>query len=269
MNKRLGRVALLALLVAMVAMTSLAQDMQGEYTLQGRLDPDKAREIAASTDDPIVAADALDDAWLNEEALAVLEASGRTDADVLWRMSRSRVNIGENFEDENDAEELYVTAMAEAEKAVELDPKNADAQLQVAVCAGRVALVKGIFKASGLAKKTYYHAHLAKTLSDSIPVAYYILGSAHMKIMEKPGLIRSAAGLGFADDDSIAPYFEKALEISHGNMIQCHLEYARHMIEEKDKAKAKELLTSALELPLRDEQDTKYRKEVEELLSTL
>lgn len=269
MKKRLAVVVLLAVAVVMMSIPALAQEPEGGYVHKGRLDPDKAHEIAANTDDPIVAADALNDAWLNEEALAVLENSGREDADVLWRLARSRVNIGENYEEAKDAEDLYIAAMAEAEKAAELAPDNADANLQVAVCAGRVALVRGIFKASGLAKKTYYHAHLAKTLSDSIPVAYYILGSAHMKIMEKPGLIRKAAGLGFADADSINYYFQKALDISHGNMIQCHLEYARNLIEEKETEKAKQMLTEALDLPLRDEQDQKYKKEVEELLSEM
>lgn len=267
MKKQLPGMMLLVLAAVFVAVAGFAQD--AAYVPAGRLDPDKAREIAASPDDPCIAADALNDAWLNEEALAVLEKSGREDADVLWRKARSRVNIGENFADENDAEELYVAAMDEAERAAEMAPNNAEAQLQVAVCAGRVALVKGIFKASGLAKKTYYHAHLAKTLSDSIPVAYYILGSAHMKIMEKPGLVRKAAGLDFAAADSIDPYFEQALRISHGNMIQCRLDYARNLIDEKQPAKAKQMLEEALALPLRDEQDTKYKREAKELLETL
>jgi tetratricopeptide (TPR) repeat protein len=273
----------LMVVLIMVAMISLvhAQEMEatkgdGEMMKDempvkhiGRMDPAEAKALADTSEDPLAIADAYDRAWLNDEALEVLEATGRDDADVLWRLARSRVNIGENFETDEEAEDLYIQAMEEAERAAELDPDNADANLQVAICAGRVALVRGIFKASGLAKKTYRHAHLAKTQSDSIPVAYYILGSAHMKIMEKPGLIRAAAGLGFADSDSIGFYFEKALNVSHGNMIQCRLEYARHLIEEGDEAKAKELLEGATELPLRDEQDQEHIKDVKELLATL
>lgn len=269
----IARRALLGALVLMLGLqTGFAQEMateESDPSIFGRIDPMEAKAFADTSSDTLAIVDMLDRAWLNEDALQLLEATGRQDAETLWRLARARVNIGENFETDKEAEDLYITAMAEAERAAEMAPDNADANLQVAICAGRVALVRGIFKASGLAKKTYHSAHLAKTQSDSIPVAYYILGSAHMKIMEKPYLIRKAAGLGFASADSIDFYFQKALDVSHGNMIQCRLEFAKNLIEEGDSTKSRELLEGATRLPLRDEQDQEHIKEVKELLSTL
>jgi len=261
-------VPLAVLAVLLLAFVFVLAD---DFVPVGRMDVDKAQQIADSTDDPLVAADALNEAWLNEEALQRLEQSGRTDAEVLWRESRSRVNIGENFEEKDErAEPYFLQGLDEAEKAAELAPGNADAELMIAISAGRVALLRGPFKAVGLVKKAYHAAHLATTLSDSIPVAYYVIGRTHKKLMEKPYIVRKLAGLGFASADSIPIYFEKALEISHGNMIQCHVEYADYLLnEKKDVDAARQQLEAALALPIRDEQDPKAIERAKKMLAEM
>jgi len=227
--------------------------------------PDKAREAVKTIEDPLEAADILDLAWLNEEAVAVLEGVDDRNAEVLWRLARSRVNIGENLP-EKEAEPFYEQAYEEAKAAVEKDDTIADAHLMVAIAAGRMALMRGPFKASGLVKEGRRHALLAVTLSDSIPAAQYVLGRTHKKLMEKSGLARKVAGLSFASNDSVSYYFDKSIEISHGNMISCYVEYGDFLLKHDDKEKAKEMLEKALELPLRDEQDKKNQDRAIELL---
>ena len=133
------------LVVAAMLLSALTFAVAGDSAPKSRLDVNVAKTIADSATDVCVAADALDEAWLNQDALHVLEASGRTDADVLWREARSRVNIGETYpEDDPDAEPFFIQGLEEAEKAVELAPNNADANLMIATAAGRVALLRGI-----------------------------------------------------------------------------------------------------------------------------
>jgi len=235
---------------------------------QGRLDPAMADSLAADAG-PLQAADYYSSAWENDKAIDVLKGSGAMDAATLWRLARSEIDKGETM-DEDAAEPLFTTALEEGRKAVELDPKNADAHLMVAIAAGRMALLRGPFKAAGLVKEAFHEAHLAATLSDSIPVALYVIGRTHKKLMEKPGIVRKLAGLDFADEDSIGYYFQQALKVSHGNMIQCHVEYADYLLEDKDdKAAAKEQLEAALALPLRDEQDPKAQERARTMLDKM
>jgi len=231
-----------------------------------RLDPLTADSLAQATDDPLERADLYNDAWLDQKAIDELLVTGTSDAATLWRLARARINIGENQEGEA-ALPYYEKALEEAQAAVDLDPENADAQLTLAIACGRVALFKGVFKSLGLVKRVHNAALQAVALSDSIPIAQYVLGRTHKKLIEKPGIIRGPLGIGWAKEDSVAYYFEQALEVSAGNMIQCRVEYADFLLDRKnDKENAKSMLEAALALPLRDEQDLKAKMWAEELL---
>jgi Regulator of microtubule dynamics protein 1-3 len=253
------------LLLSFLSILLIASFAVAEHAV--RLDPVVADSIAKSSNEGFVAVDALNRAWLDSEALGRLSTMSTIDAEYLWRMARSRVNVGENLS-KDESEEFYAPALDEAKRAVELDDKNADAHLMVAVASGRMALLRGAFKAAGLVKQGYRHAHHATALRDSIPVAYYILGKTHKKLMEKSGLARRIAGLRFAKEDSISYYFDKALEISEGNMVQCCVEYADYLIkEEVDVERGRELLQQAIDLPLRDEQDVAAKEWAAEMLA--
>ena len=239
------------------------------FAAKERLDPVLADSLVQATADPLEKADIYNDAWLDQNAIDELLVTGTEDAAVLWRLARARINLGENQEGDA-ALPYYEKALEEAQKAVDLDPENADAQLHLAIACGRVALFKGVFKSLGLVKRVHRAALQAAALSDSIPVALYVLGRTHKKLIEKPGIIRKPLGIGWAKEDSAAYYFEKALEVSDGNMIQCRVEYADFLLDrKKDKEKAKQMLESALALPLRDEQDLKAKIWAEEILEEL
>lgn len=255
------RLIIIAFVLLSISTSSLSVPIQ-------RLDPVIADSLAQMTDDPLVRADYYSRAWLNEKALSALEASGHEDAEVLWRLARSRIDMGENLEGDA-ALALYDKAMDEAQRAVDLDSKNALAQQTLAVACGRVALFKGVFKSLGLVKRVHEAALRAAAESDSVPIALYVLGKTHKKLIEKPALIRKPLGLGWANEDSVAYYFKRALEVSQNNMIQCFVEYAEFLVEEGDKQNAKIMFESAIALPLRDEQDGKAKDRAREMLKTL
>lgn len=231
-----------------------------------RLDPAVADSIAASTDDVLIAADALSDSWQHEKALKLLESAATDNAEILWRIGRSKINIAENL-DGKEGVPLYESAITDLEKALTLDPKNAKAHEQMAIAAGRMALYKGIFKASGYVKRVHRHALQAVALGDSMPVALFVLGRLHKKLMEKSALKRRLGGLSFARDDSVAWYFEKSIKVSHGNMVQCYEEYGDFLIDHGNVVEGRKMLEKALALPLRDEHDLEGKKEAQMLLS--
>ncbi len=238
-------------------------------TATGRLDPAEADSLAALTDDPLVKADLFCDSWQSEKAIEVLEASGREDAETLWRLARSRIDIAEMYgEDREDAAlRLYEQAKEEAEKAVELEPNNALAQQTLAIACGRVALFKGVFSSIGLVKQVRQACLTAIATGDSIPITLYVYGRTHKKLIEKSAFVRVPMGLGWAKDDSVEYYFDRALEVSGGNMIQCKVEYADFLLsEKKDKDKARKMLMEVQQMPLRDENDPKAVEWARELI---
>jgi len=225
-----------------------------------RLDPDLADSLAQAIEDPLVQAKYYTEAWLNEKAIAVLEGSDDMNAETLWRLARARIDKGENIKGK-DALIHFERAMAETQQAADLEPSNALAQQTLAIACGRVALFKGVFKSIGLVKRVHKAGLAAVANSDSIPVALYVLGRTHKKLIEKSGLVRKILGLGWAKADSVEYYFDRALEVSGGNMIQCLVEYADFLLsKKKNNDKARQMLEAAMKLPLRDEQDGKSIK---------
>lgn len=266
MNKHTWMLWGLAVLVVVAGQVSLAEDK----TRMSDEDAAALIESQAATD-PLAVADDLSDFWRHMDAVHVLETNAdTTQPDVLWRLSRSHIDYGEQMEDQKAALPHYELAVEEAERLLELEPMNAEGHLRIATASGRIALQKGPFSAAGLVKDTYRHAHLAKTMSDSIPVAYFILGRTHRTLMEKSGLARRLAGLTFASDDSIAFYFQRAIEEAKGNMIQAYVEYGEYLILDADNPElGKTQLEAALQVPIRDEHDSEALQKARELLSKL
>ncbi len=252
-----------SLLMAYAIQSFIAKPVFG---IKKRLQVTHAQRLSKLTLDPLERADFLNDGWLHDEALVELEVGNQDDSEVLWRQARSIINQGENLP-EDQALEYYQRALELVELSVEKEPNSPQAQQVLAVACGRVALFKGVFKSIGLVKRVYSAAHLAIAAGDSMPVSLYILGKTHKKLIEKPGFLLKALGLGWVRADSVSYYFEQAIELSHDNMIQCNYEFAEFQYREyNEKEKAVKLLNRALELPLRDEQDKAAKKKATELL---
>ncbi len=231
-----------------------------------RLSSIKADSLALLTSDPLLQSDIYSLAWQHTKSLQVLEATANKDAETLWRMARARTDIAENLSGD-PALKAFEQAMTEAQSAVDKAPDNPLAQQTLAVVCGRVALFKGVFKSIGLVKQVHAAGLRAVVNSDSVPIALYVLGKTHKKLIAKSGLLRKALGLGWASADSVSYYFDKANETSHGNMIQCYVEYAEFLIDQKgDPATIRSMLKQAIELPLRDEHDGEAKEQAKELL---
>jgi len=80
------------------------------------------------------------------------------DAEILWRISRSYVDIGEHLPGKTDEEknvqlEYYQKAFDYADRAVKANPDGSMGYLRRAIANGRVALFKGIWTAVDLVKQ--------------------------------------------------------------------------------------------------------------------
>ena len=74
------------------------------------------------------------------------------DYEILWRLSRTYVDIGEHLPNNTDVEkqkqlEFYEKSLDFAQKAVAANPKGAMGYTREAIANGRIALFKCVFKA--------------------------------------------------------------------------------------------------------------------------
>lgn len=215
-------------------------------------------------------------AFNREKAFEKLQQAEKIDPnnfDVLWRLSRSYVDIGEHLPSNTDAEkqkqlELYQKALDYAEKAVLAKPTASEGYVRRAIANGRVALFKGVWSAIDYVKQVKADCEKAIAINPNDAVAYYVLGRTHAKLCEKPKIVRWPLGLAWANMEEAIKNYEKALSL-RGNFIMYRLDAARAYIEEGEKTKAKEYLIAISAYPKQDEDDDQYRKEAKELLEKL
>ncbi len=212
----------------------------------------------------------------NQKALDVLlqaEKMEHNNFGVLWRMSRSYVDIGEHLPNKTDADkekqlEYYQKAFDYADKAVKAKPDSAIGYVRRAIANGRVALFKGVWSAINFVKQVKADCEKALSLDPNNAAAYYIFGRTHAKLCEKSKMIRWPLGLGWANMDESLKYYDKSVAL-RPTFILYRLDAARAYNEEDNTSKAKELLISISALPKQDEDDDQYRREAKELLEKI
>ena len=203
------------------------------------------------------------------EALAL----SPNDYEILWRLSRTYVDIGEHLPKNTDAEkdkqlEFYEKSVDFAQKAITANPIGAMGYTRKAIANGRIVLFKGFLKIPGLVNQTKADCEKAISLNPLDATAYYVLGRAHAKVMEKAGIVRWAAGLNWASMDDAIKNYEKSIEL-RPNFIMYRLDCAKAYIEMDEYKKAREHLTKIATLPKEDEDDDTFRKEATELLEKI
>lgn len=193
------------------------------------------------------------------------------DYDVLWHAAKIYVEYGETIP-ENQQEVIYVQAKEFAEKALQINPNGMQAYIRRASASGKIALFKGVFSVGGLVKSVRDDTQKAISLNNAgqIPLAtsHYILGRVHLKLCDKPKLVRIPLGLGFGNMEEAIEHLKKAVELRNG-FIMFHLDYARALVEEDKYQEAKDQLYKIPSMQLQSFDDDKRKKEAQELLEKI
>jgi FimV-like protein len=193
--------------------------------------------------------------------------------EVLWRLSRTYVDIGEHLPAQTDTEkqkqlEVYEKSLDFAKKAIAANAKGAIGYTREAIATGRIALFRGIWDALDLVKQTKADCEKAISLDTADAGAYYVLGRTNAKVCEKPKFIRWPLGLGWANMDDAIKNYEKSIEL-RPDFIMYRLDCARAYVEMDEYGKAREHLTKIATLPKEDEDDDVFRKEASALLDKI
>jgi len=193
--------------------------------------------------------------------------------EILWRLSRTYVDIGEHLANNTEEEkqkqlEYYEKSLEYAKKAIAANSDGAMGYTREAIANGRIALFCGIWESIDLVEQTKADCEKAISLDPAEPTAYYVLGRTNAKVCEKPRIIRWPLGLGWANMDDAVKNYEKSIEL-RPNFIMYRLDCARAYIDMDEYEKAREHLTKIATLPDEDEDDDTFRKEAVELLEKI
>ncbi len=206
-------------------------------------------------------------------SLKILESLNKENPnnwEILWRISREKVYIGNLISDNEKKEAAYLEAQDYATKAIKLAPDKSITYLRRAIASGKVALFKGVFSVGEIVNKTNEDVEKAIKLGNGgnyiQGIAHYVKARTHSKVSEKMKLARDIIGLGWADLDIAIAEFQKAEKL-HPNFPMIYFDWAEAEIKKENYRKAKELLEKVISLPVADEEDPMRKKEAKKLLA--
>jgi len=212
----------------------------------------------------------------NQKSIQAFEAALAIEPknyEALWRLSRSLVDFGEHLPagtDQEKAKQLqtYEKSLEAANKAIAANANGTMGYTRRAIANGRIALFKGVWESLDLVKQTKADCEKAISLDGSNAAAYYVMGRTHMKVSEKPRIVRWPLGLGWANMEESIKNLEKSIAL-RPDFIMYRIDCARAYIEEGEYDKARNHLTTIGGLPTLDEDDGQFRKEALELLEKI
>lgn len=201
------------------------------------------------------------------EAYRTAAGQDTLDSEAFRKLARS-LNLKGELVPKDSELVVFEEARDAAERAIELNPDNADSHFQLARALGKIALHKGIFKSASLAKQVRAECRRALELDSLHDGAWHILGRWNREVSKKPKILRIPMGLGDANKKDALKFMKKAVEIAPTNLdhrLEMGNTYRRYKMYDL----AKEEYRKCLDLPFHGPVDEKYRAEAKKNLEEL
>lgn len=225
----------------------------------------RAQESVATL---IAKGDALERRLATRAALDVyLEAEKLEpgNADLLHRIAKQYAELMPETSSKAEQRRLGEIALGYAKRAVERDPRNAKAQLSLAICYGRLAPLLDNKTKIAYSKLVKEHVDIALKLDASDDYAWHVLGAWHYELANLNPVLRTLAGVIYgrlpsASNDKAVEYFKKAIAVGPPRVShQVELGRTYAAMGKADLARVE--IEKGLALPSRekDDEDTKRR----------
>lgn len=217
---------------------------------------------------------ALEAGNLNDARTAIETAfkTAPKDYEVLWRLARVNVLLGDANPNKNDQEASYNKALQYAQDAVKADGKGMNGYIRRAAASGKIALFKGVTGVADLVKSARddasYAIQLNNTTPASLATAHYILGRTHLRLTETPKIIRMPIGLGWGNIGEAVSNLKRSVELRNG-FIMFHLDYARALVKEENWQEAKKQLYAIPAMKNQEVGDDARKQEAAQLVEQI
>lgn len=236
--------------------------------------------LAQSVDKLIEEVDNYYKQFNNDKALEIAKKAEKSDPDnfeVIWRISRTYVDIAEKMPSSTSQQEdaqlaVFQKALEYADKAIKINSSSSIGFLRRAIANGKIALFKGVFSVAGVVNSVRADVEKSIQLNNggnfTQAVAHYVLGRTHAKISEKWKPARAVLGLGWADNEIAIAEFKKAISL-YPTYVMFYVDYANSLIREDEYKTAREMLNKALQQPIQHQDDEKRIAEAKKTLNDI
>lgn len=227
---------------------------------------------ARAADDAAIAAalkkgEAFDQQLKTKDSLAAyleVETLGGNDATLLRKIAREYALLMPDVAGKEEKRALGEKAVAYARRAVAAEPKNATAQLALAICYGRVAPLLDNKTKIAYSKLVKEHAEQSIALDGSDDYAYHVLGAWHYEMANLNPVLRTVAKLIYgafppASKEDAVKNFQKAISLAPQRVAH-HIELGRTYAALGQKEQARAELGKGLALPSREKDDAESKQ---------
>ena len=225
-------------------------------------------QAADSAQALIARGDAFDRQLKTRDALKVYLEAERTepkDADLLRKIAKQYAELMPEVAAKDERRKLGEMALAYAQRAATLNPRDAKAQLSAAICYGRLAPLLDNRTKIEYSRLVKQYVERAIKLDPSDDYAWHVLGAWNYELANLNSLLRGVAGLIYgtlpsASNEKAAECFQKAIELAP-QRVSHHVEIGRTYAAMGREDLARAALQRGLSLPSRekDDEETKAR----------
>ncbi|NCT94621.1 MAG: tetratricopeptide repeat protein [Chitinophagaceae bacterium] len=193
---------------------------------------------------------------------------------ALVRAAEINVLMGGKQSDKNGKRMYYETALSYAQRAWQADSSQPDAAYAMAMTAGRMTDIETENKKIvAYVRDIYQYASKALSLDANHAKANYTMGKWHYEMVTLSGFKKAAVkifygGLPASELPQAITYLEKARSLDP-YFVVAYLDLAKAYKENREPAKAIEVLTRMVKLPTRTSEDPALKAEGAKLLETL
>lgn len=224
----------------------------------------------------IAKGDALDRKLATREALEQYLDAEKLDlrnADLLHRIAKQYAELMPEMTSPAAKREAGEKALAYAKRAVELDLRNAKAQLSLAICYGRLAPLLDSKTKVAYSKLVKQHVDAAIQLDPTDDYAWHVLGAWNYELANLNPVLRTLAGaiygrLPAASNERAVECFQKAIELGPAR-VSHHVELGRTYAAMGKKDLARAEIAKGLALPSREKDDEETKTRGREALKKL
>jgi tetratricopeptide (TPR) repeat protein len=220
--------------------------------------------------------DQFDQQLENKKALDTYLAASKLsppDADILRRISKEYAELMADTNSTTEKLDLGNKALDYSKQAVALAPKNALAQLGLAICYGRLAPLMDNKTKIAYSREVKEHADQALALDPGNDLTYNVLGSWNYELAGLNSFLRALAGMIYGKvpdatyQDAIKD-FQKAIALNP-NRLANHIGLGRAEAASGNPTDARKEIQLGLSMPSEEKDDDFVKNQGRETLSKL
>lgn len=218
--------------------------------------------VAQDVQTLIARGDTHDAAYRTREALDCYLpalAARPNDAGLLVKIARQHAHRMNDLSSSTEKLSVGRTALEFAERAVQAEPRRAEAHLAVAICLGKLTPLLGTREKIEASKRLKSAAETAVKLDPRSDYAWHLLGRWHQALAGMSGLVKGIVrvvygGLPPASNEEAVRCLEQAMALGPDRLIH-PIELGRTYAQMGRREEARTMLKRRLAMPPREKDD--------------